>query len=76
MINKFKEINKNGVILHSFVANIYAALGDKGKAFAELEKAFEERDYFMPRIKVDPTMDSLRDDPRFKAMLKRLNLPE
>jgi len=41
-----------------------------------LERAFEERDYLLPRIKVEPFLDPLRDDPRFKEMLKRLNLPE
>jgi hypothetical protein len=60
----------------SGIAAIHAALGDKDKAFAELEKAFGEHDWFLPRLKVDPFMDQLRDDPRFKEMLKRLNLPE
>ncbi len=59
-----------------WIAGIYAALGDKDKAFAELEKAYQARDWFLPRLKVDPFMDGLRDDPRFKAMLKSLNLPE
>lgn len=59
-----------------WIASIYAALGDKDKAFTELEKAFEERDYFMPRIKVDPFMDPLRDDPRYKDLLKRMGLPQ
>lgn len=58
------------------VANIYAALGEKDQAFAELEKAYENHDWELFRLKVDPLMDPLRDDPRFKAMLKRLNLPE
>lgn len=58
------------------LALIYAALGEKDKAFGELEKAFEEHDYLLPRIKVEPFLDPLRDDPRFRQMLKRLNLPE
>ncbi len=60
----------------TWTATVYAALGDKDQAFAELEKGYVARDCFMPRLKADPLMDPLRDDPRFKAMLKRLNLPE
>jgi hypothetical protein len=49
---------------------------DQDKAFAELEKAFESRDYLLPRIKVEPFLDAVRGNPRFKVFLKRLNLPE
>ena len=76
VIKKFKDISKTQYVVSRDVAAIYAALGDKDKAFAELEKSFEERDWNLPLLKVDPSMDPLRDDPRFKEMLKRLNLPE
>jgi hypothetical protein len=59
-----------------YVAMIYAALGQKDEAFAELEKDFAEHDYLLQRIKVEPFLDPLRDDPRFKEMLKRMGLPE
>ncbi len=45
----------------------YVALGDKERAFAALEKGFEERSFYMPFLQVDPFMDPLRDDPRFKG---------
>jgi tetratricopeptide (TPR) repeat protein len=76
IIKRWKEIAKTQYVSHYWIAPIYAALGERNEAFAELEKAFAERDYFMPRLKVDPFMDALRDDPRFKEMLKRMNLPE
>jgi len=76
MIRKFKDIAKTQYVMSYRVANIYAALGDKDKAFAELEKAFAEHDWELHRLKIDPLMDPLRDDPRFKELLKRLNLPE
>jgi tetratricopeptide (TPR) repeat protein len=75
IIKRFKDLAKTQYVISYFVANIYAALGDKNEAFAELEKAFAERDWELHRLKVYPLMDSLRDDPRFKEMLKRLNLP-
>jgi len=75
-INELEEIGKTRYIRRYYLASIYATLGDKDKAFAELEKAFADRDSFLPRVKEDPFMDPLRDDPRFKAMLKRMDLPE
>jgi len=59
-----------------WIASIHAALGNKDKAFAELEKSFAEQDFYLHRFKVDPYWDPLRDDQRYKEMLKRLNLPE
>src|SRR5215204_6232247 len=76
IVNRFRAISKTQYVISYHLAIIYAALGEKDKAFAELEKAFAEHDYLLPRIKVEPFMDPLRDDARFKEMLKRLNLPE
>ena len=56
-------------------AIIYGALGDKDKAFAALEKGFAAKEE-MSRMKVDPLFDDLRDDPRFKDLLKRMGVPE
>ncbi len=57
-------------------ASYYAALGDKDQAFAFLEKALEAHDGYMPRLKVDPIWDPLRDDPRFRDLLRRMNFSE
>ncbi len=75
-IKRFRDIAKTHYVMSYYIARIYAGLGDKEKAFIELEKAFAERDWELHRLKVDPLMDPLRDDPRYKDMLKRLNLPE
>ena len=42
----------------------------------ELNKAFENREYSLRFIRLDPSVDSLRDDPRFKELLRRMRLPE
>ncbi|MBX3299982.1 MAG: hypothetical protein KF736_11030 [Acidobacteria bacterium] len=76
IITRFKEAEKTRAVPNYWIAVIYGALGEKNKAFAELEIAYRERDWFLPRMKVDPFMDSLRDDPRFKDLLKRIGLPE
>ena len=68
------EQAKTRYIRTYYLASIYATLGDKDKAFAELEKSFAEKDCFLSRMVVDPAMDPLRADPRFKDLLKRMNL--
>ena len=75
IINRWKEGEKTRYVMNYWVAVLYAALGDKDAAFAELEKAYEAHDWFLQRIKVDPFMDPLRDDPRFNALVRRLNFP-
>jgi tetratricopeptide (TPR) repeat protein len=56
------------------IATVYAALGDKDQAFAQLEQAWAQRSFFLDFLKVDPELDSLRSDPRFQDLLRRMNL--
>ena len=57
------------------VAQIYAGLGERDKAFEFLEKAFAEKSSEMSgSIKTDEFLDSLRSDPRFQSLLHRMGL--
>ena len=58
------------------VARAYLELGEKSKAFDELNKAYEKREAPMQWLKVEPQFDPGRDDPRFKDLLKRMNFPK
>ena len=75
VINTFRTLAATGYGIAYHVATIHAALGDKDKAFAELERSFQQRDWSLHQMNVDPFIDPLRDDPRFAAMVRRLNLP-
>lgn len=55
---------------------LYAALEDKEKAFASLEKACAERDFQLTDLKVEPGDDALRDDARFADLLRRVGFPQ
>ena len=55
-------------------AILFEQLGEKDKAFAELDKAFEDREYMLRFLNIDPSVDALRDDPRFKALARRMRL--
>lgn len=76
MIGRFRDLAKRQYVPTCRIAAIYGALGEKDKAFEELTKAFEMRDWELFRMKVDVYWAPLRDDPRFAALVKRLNLPE
>jgi eukaryotic-like serine/threonine-protein kinase len=56
------------------LAEINTYLGNKDEAFRWLEKAYEIRSTWMPWIKVDPSLDPLRSDPRFTGLLRRMAL--
>jgi TolB-like protein/Tfp pilus assembly protein PilF len=59
-----------------FVAGLFAELGEKDKAFAALNEALATKDQHTLWMKVDPYMDPLRDDARFREMLRRAGFPE
>jgi tetratricopeptide (TPR) repeat protein len=62
--------------LPSYVAaTLHAALDEKDKAFAELDKAYEKRESYLAMLKVDPRLDPLRDDPRFQDLLIKVGFP-
>jgi len=54
---------------------IHAALGQHDRAFEWFEKALEERSFYLSWFKVEPELDPLRGDPRFKRLLQRLSFP-
>jgi adenylate cyclase len=56
------------------IALIYVALGDKDKAFAWLDEADKAHDYNIVRLKEDPIFASLRSDPRYNALMRRMGL--
>jgi hypothetical protein len=56
-------------------ATVYAGLGDKDKAFHYLDRLREEHSAHLDYINIEPTLDGLRDDPRFLELLRRVNLP-
>jgi hypothetical protein len=51
---------------------VYIALGDKQKALDWTERAVDERRGWVAYLRVHPVVDSLRGEPRFEALLKRM----
>jgi eukaryotic-like serine/threonine-protein kinase len=58
------------------IALVYTGLGDKDLALVWLTKAYDSRDPQLIWVKVEPQFESLRTDPRFRALLHRMNLAQ
>jgi TolB-like protein len=58
------------------IAEIFAWRGENDRAFEWLERAYQQRDGGLSDIKTDPPLANLRDDPRYKVFLRKMNLPE
>ena len=68
------EISKKRYISAYHIATIYVALRDRERALEWLEKAFTERADWMVFLKVDPRFNSLRSDPKFMEIQRRMGL--
>ncbi len=66
--------SRNEHVAPYFMALLHFALGDKDSGFEWLEKGFQEHDGWLMEIKVDYLLEDVRDDPRFRALLKKMNL--
>jgi tetratricopeptide (TPR) repeat protein len=56
-------------------AVVHVGLDETDQAFAWLEKAYEERSNRLAYLAFEPTWDTLRSDPRFDDLLRRIGLP-
>ena len=59
-----------------FVAQTYAYRGDHDLALQWLERAYEQKDPSLIEIVGEPLFKSMADDPRYKAFLRKMKLPE
>ena len=76
VLDELREMSKQRYVSPYLIAVVYAGLGDRAQAFAWLEKAYEDRSFFLIWLKVEPRFDNLRDDSRFVELLRRVGLPQ
>jgi serine/threonine protein kinase len=67
---------QNGYVGPTSIAELYADLGDKDRAFEWLNTAYQERDFFLCDIRTDFAFDSLRSDPRYAELVRKIGLPQ
>jgi len=75
VLRQLQETAKHSYVNSCFVAHIYTALNEREKALQCLENAFRERSAWMPYLAMDPWFDSVRSDPQFEDLLRRMNFP-
>ncbi|MCJ7459822.1 MAG: protein kinase [candidate division Zixibacteria bacterium] len=76
MLDRLNELSQERYVSPFYRAIIYMGLGEKDQAFEYLEKAYLERESWMATLGTFPLLDSLRSDPRFTALLKKMGLKE
>ncbi len=74
VLNDLKELSTRSYVDPLDIARIYLALGQKDQTFAWLEKAYEKRSMGIMWLKVHPQLKSLRRDPRYQDLLRRMRL--
>ena len=76
ILHELDQKSKTSYISPYVIATIYASLDEKGKAFAYLEKALQEKALDMTwHLKADARIDNLRSDPRFQSLWQRTGFP-
>jgi adenylate cyclase len=74
IIAELQQLARSKYVSSFQIAAIYAGLGEKDQAFAWLEKAYEERADGLVNLKAEQRFDSLRSDPRFTDLARRVGL--
>ena len=73
VLDKLSELAKREYVAPLLMAQIYAGLGQKDRAFEWMEKSYDDRSLGIAG-KSYPGFDPLRSDPRFQDLLRRMNL--
>jgi TolB-like protein/DNA-binding winged helix-turn-helix (wHTH) protein/Tfp pilus assembly protein PilF len=75
-LEQLLHLERRGTVDPSSLAVAYIGFGNNDKALIWLEKACRERSSSLTALKVDPTYDALRSEPRFKKLVRQIGLAE
>jgi TolB-like protein/DNA-binding winged helix-turn-helix (wHTH) protein/Flp pilus assembly protein TadD len=74
VLAELKKRQKTGYVPAGAFVLAYSGLADREQTLVSLEHAYKEQSYILKFLKVHPVFDSLRDDPRFKDLVRRVGL--
>ena len=75
-LRELEELAKRQYVSPTAFATIYLGLGEKEKCFDWLEKAYEQQDSACWYLKIDQIYDSVRNEPRFQALVAKIFPPD
>jgi tetratricopeptide (TPR) repeat protein len=75
ILDDLTELAKQKYVAPYFFAGIHIGLGENHRAIEYLEKSYEEHCHWLIYPHIDPSMDGLRNNPRFHDLLRRVGLP-
>ncbi len=75
IIGELQERSRKDFVPSYTIATIYTGLGMKKEALQYLEKSYDEGSFYMIHLKVEPMLDSLRSEPRFAEIVRRVGHP-
>jgi TolB-like protein/Flp pilus assembly protein TadD len=74
VIRDLARMSQRRYVAPTLFALVYAGLGDADRVFQYADRAYQERDPLLTRVKIDPIVDSLRSDPRFADLVRHSGL--
>src|ERR1700730_2912561 len=75
ILDDLTNLAKQKYVAPYFFAGIYIGLGEDDRAMEYLEKSYEEHSHWLIYLHIDPSMDSLRSNPRFQELTRHVGLP-
>jgi len=75
MLDDLTKLAKQKYVAPYFFAGVHSGLGENDRAMEYLEKSYEEHSHWLIYLQIDPSMDGLRDNPRFQDLSRRVSLP-
>ena len=76
ILQRLEADSKSRYISSLEISLIFASLHESDRAFESLQRAYENHDYNLFRLRAEPAFDRLRSDPRFADLVGRIGLPQ